>query len=83
MHHITQGCSIGLKPHLYSFDWQLQSRRNLLISVREWQIERDSTIYSTARPKEELAVLARDAEKALDQIEWPYLFEILERFKLG
>lgn len=53
--------------------------RNSFFNLRQLY----NIVYSTDRPREELAVLSLDAEKAFDQDEWPYLFEILKRFKFG
>lgn len=40
-------------------------------------------IYSNNKPKEELAILSLNTEKVFDQVDWPYLFEILKRFNFG
>lgn len=37
-------------------------------------------MYSPARSMEDSVVISLDAEKAFDQIEWPYLLSVLTKF---
>lgn len=40
-------------------------------------------LYTDRKIHNDLAILTLDAEKAFDQIEWEYLFEVLKRLNLG
>lgn len=54
-------------------------KRNLFYNLRRLF----NIIHSFKDPKEDLVVLSLDAEKAFDQVEWSYLFALMEKFKMG
>lgn len=40
-------------------------------------------LYSSQTNRSDLMILSLDAKKSFDQVEWPYLFALLQKFQVG
>lgn len=80
---LTKILSTRLKDHITKLIHSDQTgfipKRHIYFNMRRLF----NLMYSTARSSDDSIVIALDAEKAFDQVEWPYMFAVLSRFGFG